>query len=85
MGGDEVGIVGSAVEDNPAGGFHLAGGFVVGAMLGAHDVILEENLHVAVRRVEIALLFLLPGLDGDFLGGQCRGRGRRSRKAWATD
>ncbi len=68
-----------------AGGFNVAGGSVVCAVLGAHDVVLKRYLHVAIQLVYVALLLLLPGLDRDLLRGLRRSRSLRRWRTQATD
>ncbi len=74
MSGGDVGVVRSAVENHPAGGYHVAVGGVVRTMVGAQNIVLEDDLHVAVQFVDVALLLLLLGPDGNLLAGQRGGR-----------
>ena len=91
-------VVRSAVERQVAAGGGLAGGVVVGDLVGAQHPVAIIDFRLATQLVDIAGFLLLARLDDDFLprprrrdGGRNlrrivrRGAGWRSRKQLASN
>ena len=64
-GGVDQFVVRSTLHLQVAIGFYFAGVCVVGRVVGQDHVILIVDLHFSLQFVGIALLLLLPGMDGD--------------------
>ena len=76
--GDDVFVVGTAVEHDVALEFGVSGVGVVGNLVGLQDVVAIVDFGRAAQVVDGAFFFLLHGADGDgFFGVADRSRGQR--------